>query len=304
MKKIVFIAGFLCTFAASTLWADWRDEQLIEAVRAQDLSELQTAIARGPNLNAKDPNEKTALMIACSNQWFPAVKMLVEAGANASYKNDFDQTALMFAARDCINEDITKYLVSKANANVNDTDKTGKTVLMYAVENKSDNNLLYLIQAGAELNAADKKGNTALMLAVQSDDGKGEANELAIKRLVKQTGMNWNATNIDGNNVFMLAVLNKNSKILKILLTENTDIDHNLKVNNDQPLIFWAIQKNASETIIGYLMDDADPEYLLTARDFNKRNLEWYIKRYKNDYAKRKLEQIKREWTPSNTNAN
>ena len=170
-------------------------------------------------------------------------------------------------------------------------------MLLYAVENKSDNSFLYLINDGANLNATDNKGNSAIMWAVM------QGTELTVKRLVKQTGVNWNATNVDGNNVFMLAVLNKNANILKILLTENTDMDHNLKVNNDQPLVFWAIQKNASDTVIGYLMDDADPDVLLTTRDFQKRNLEWYIKRYKNDYAKRKLEQIKREWA-SDTGAN
>ena len=303
MKKIAFVAGLLGILAASALWAESRDERLIAAIRTQNLSELQMALENGANINAKDPNEKTALMLACSNQWFPAVKMLVEAGANASYKNNYEQTALMFTARDCTNDQIAKYLVSNANANINDKDNTGKTVLMYAIENKSDAVLLYLIQAGAEPNAVDNMGNTALMLAVQSANGKGESNELAVKRLVKQTGINWNAANVDGNTVFMLAVTNKNANILKILLTENTSLDHNLKVNNDQPLLFYAIQKNASETIIGYLMDDADYEYLLTARDFNKRNLEWYIKKYKNDYAKRKLEQIKREWG-SDTSAN
>lgn len=296
MKKIAFVAGLLGILAASALWAESSDERLIAAIRTQNLSELQMALENGANINAKDPNEKTALMLACSNQWFPAVKMLVEAGANTSYKNDFGQTALMFAARDCTNEDITRYLIS-AGANIDNADKNGKTVLMYAVENKSDNTLLYLIDAGANFNATDNKDNSAIMWAVM------QGNELTVKRLVKQTGVNWNATNVDGYNVFMLAVLNKNANILKILLTENTDMDHNLKVNNDQPLVFWAIQKNASDTVIGYLMDDADPDVLLTTRDFNKRNLEWYIKKYKNDYAKRKLEQIKREWA-SDTGAN
>ena len=124
MKKIAFVAGLLGILAASALWADSRDERLIAAIRTQNLSELQTALENGANINAKDPNEKTALMLACSNQWFPAVKMLVEAGANTSYKNDFGQTALMFAARDCTNEDITRYLIS-ADANKYNADNNG-----------------------------------------------------------------------------------------------------------------------------------------------------------------------------------
>lgn len=290
MKKTIFIAGLLCTLAASVLWADWRNERLIEAVRSQDLPGLRTALANEASVNATDLNEKSALMLACSAQWFPAVKILVEAGANASYKNNYGQTALMFAARDCTNDQIAKYLVSTSNANIENTDDNGKTALMYAIENNSDAVLQYLIKAGANCNAVDNNQNTPIMLAVIN------GNEPAVRRLVKQTNINLNAKNADGNTVFMLAVTNKNANILKILLTENTTIDRNIKVNNDQPLLFYAIQTNASETIIDYLMNYATKEVLFSAKDFDRHNLEWYIKQYENDYAKDKLEQIKRKW--------
>lgn len=297
MKKIAFVAGLLGILAASVLYADSNDERLIAAIRTQNLSELRSALANGASVNATDLNEKSALMLACSEQWFPAVKMLVEAGANASYKNNYEQTALMFAARYCANDQIAKYLVLNASANKENTDNNGKTALMYAIENNSDAVLQYLIEAGANFNALDKKQNTPIMLAVK------KGNELAVRRLVKETGVNLNAKNADGDTVFMLAVKNTNANILKILLTENTTIDRNIKVNNDQPLLFYAIQTNASETIIGYLMDYADPTVLFTTTDFQKHNLEWYIKRYKNDYAKQKLQEIKREWA-SDTGAN
>ena len=297
MKKIAFVAGLLGILAASVLYADSNDERLIAAIRTQNLSELRSALANGASVNATDLNEKSALMLACSEQWFPAVKMLVEAGANASYKNNYEQTALMFAARYCANDQIAKYLVLNASANKENTDDNGKTALMYAIENNSDAVLQYLIEAGANFNALDKKQNTPIMLAVK------KGNELAVRRLVKETGVNLNAKNADGDTVFMLAVKNTNANILKILLTENTTIDRNIKVNNDQPLLFYAIQTNASETIIDYLMNYADPTVLFTTTDFQKHNLEWYIKRYKNDYAKQKLQEIKREWA-SDTGAN
>ena len=297
MKKIAFVAGLLGILAASVLWADSNDERLIAAIRTQNLSELRSALANGASVNATDLNEKSALMLACSAQWFPAVKMLVEAGANASYKNNYEQTALMFAARYCANDQIVKYLVLSADANMENTDNTGKTALMYAIENNSDAVLQYLINAGANFNALDNKQNTPIMLAVK------KGNELAVRRLVKETGINLDTQNADGDTVFMLAVKNTNTNILKILLTENTTIDRNIKVNKDQPLLFYAIQTNASETIIGYLMDYADPAVLFSATDLQKHNLEWYIKRYKSDYAKQKLQEIKREWA-SDTGAN
>lgn len=292
MKKTIFIAGLLCTLAASVLWADWRDDRLIDAVRSQDLPGVKIALEYGANVNATTLNEETALMLACSEsvQSLPIVRILVEAGANASYKNNYGITALMFAARDCTNDNIVKYLVSHAYANIENTDNNGKTALMYAVENKNDDVLQYLLKTGANFNAVDKNQNTPIMLAVIN------GNELAVKRLGTQTRIDWNAKNIDGDTVFMLAVKNKNVSILRILLTENTTIDRNIKVNNDQPLLFYAIQTNASETIIDYLMNYATKEVLLYAKDLQRHNLEWYITQYENDYAKDKLEQIKRKW--------
>lgn len=292
MKKTIFIAGLLCTLAASVLWADWRDDRLIDAVRSQDLPGVKIALEYGANVNATTLNEETALMLACSEsvQSLPIVRILVEAGANSSYKNNYGITALMFAARDCTNDNIVKYLVSRAYANIENTDNNGKTALMYAVENKNDDVLQYLLKAGANFNAVDGKQNTPIMLAVIN------GNELAVKRLGMQTGIDWNAKNADGDTVFMLAVKNKNASILRILLTGNTAIDRNIKVNDDQPLLFYAIQTNASETIIDYLMNVATKEVLLYAKDLQRHNLEWYITQYENDYAKDKLEQIKRKW--------
>lgn len=290
MKKTAILTSIILVLTSFyTVWAKTLEENLIDAVRKSDIDELKDAIENRANLNYVDLNEDFPLMIAVSNQWIPGIKLLVENGANLSQKNFNNQTALMIAARDCENDNILKYLVDRS-VNINAKDNTGKNAIMYACENKNDITLKYLVKMGANFNAIDIHGNNAVMWAIKS------GNKLALKYLINQGNINWSQTDDEGNTAFMLSILNKKDDMLKILLTSNTEFDIYKKVNNDKPLLFWAIETKASSTIIDYLMDQYDPEKLLTETDSLGRNLEYYIKKNKNDNAKRKLQDIKKEW--------
>lgn len=290
MKKTAILTSIILVLTSFyALWAKTLEENLIDAVRKNDIDELKDAIENRANLNYVDLNEDFPLMIAVSNQWIPGIKLLVENGANLSQKNFNNQTALMIAARDCENDNILKYLVDRS-VNINAKDNTGKNAIMYACENKNDITLKYLVKMGANFNAIDIHGNNAVMWAIKS------GNKLALKYLINQGNINWSQTDDEGNTAFMLSILNKKDDMLKILLTSNTEFDIYKKVNNDKPLLFWAIETKASSTIIDYLMDQYDPEKLLTEKDSLGRKLEYYIKKNKDDNAKRKLDEIKKEW--------
>lgn len=290
MKKTVILTSIILVLTSFyALWAKTLEENLIDAVRKSDIDELKDAIENRANLNYVDLNEDFPLMIAVSNQWLPGIKLLVENGANISQVNFNKQTALMIAARDCENDNILEYLV-KNGANINARDNTEKTAIMYACENKNDIALKYLVKMGANFNATDIHGNNAIMWAVKS------SNKLALKYFISQGNIDWGQTDDEGNTAFMLAILNPNATMLRTFLTSNTDFDIYQKVNGDKPLLFWAIEMKVSSTVIDYLMDQYDPEKLLTEKDFSGHNLEYYIKKNKDDNAKRKLDEIKKEW--------
>lgn len=290
MKKTAILTSIILVLTSFyTVWAKTLEENLIDAVRKTDICELKDAIDNRANLNYVDLNEEFPLMIAVSKQWIPGIKLLVENGANISQVNFNKQTALMIAARDCENDNILEYLV-KNGANINARDNTEKTAIMYACENKNDIALKYLVKMGADFNATDIHGNNAIMWAVKS------SNKLALKYFISQGNINWGQTDDEGNTAFMLSILNKKDDMLKIFLTSNTDFNIYQKVNDDKPLLFWAIEKKVSSSIIDYLMDQYDPEKLLTEKDFLGRKLEYYIKKAKDDNAKRKLDEIKKEW--------
>ena len=100
------------------------------------------------------------------------VEMLVEAEADIDAREEDDRTALMLAAERSRTE-IAKVLLH-FGANVNEQDKDGKTALMYAVKQQnswqgsSDPELIdVLLEAGADVNEKSEDGMTALMFATK-----------------------------------------------------------------------------------------------------------------------------------------
>ncbi|MGP1474291.1 MAG: ankyrin repeat domain-containing protein [Treponema sp.] len=286
MKKTIFIAGLLCTLAASVLWADWNGERLMEAVREQNMTNLKHYLAQTDSANYADDTGRSLLMEACSKQWMPGVEKLIEAKANPSFKNSNGQTALMIAVKETNNDNIAKYLIERGEANVNAEDHSGKTVLMYAAENNNYNNLVYLVK-NTKVNPGqqDNLGNTALMYAIKNGNIAGA------KYLADSTGVNWDQKNSDGKNAFMLAV-EKSTQMVRFLFEGNYGLDIDKKVNG-MPVLFWAIKTRQSKDVISLIMNNYTPEALLTTTDENGNDIEYYIDLVKDEYARRIFEEKK-----------
>lgn len=74
----------------------------MKAVQKQSIESLQAALDMGANPNyCREADDMTPLMLACQKGWYAGIKILLEAGSNASRKNSYGQTALMIAAASC-----------------------------------------------------------------------------------------------------------------------------------------------------------------------------------------------------------
>ena len=115
------------------------------------------------DINAKNPNGATALMIATSNRDLEVLKLLIASGAEINAKNNEGYTALMAAAYRDYYESVKFFL--SLGADVSAKDITGRTAL---IEVMNDLNYIsifdgiktikLLISSGAEVNlkALDK----------------------------------------------------------------------------------------------------------------------------------------------------
>jgi len=123
--------------------------------------------------NAADATGKaslnTALFNAIDNNDLRAVQTLLARGADVQARDEYQMTPLMAALNNCDSSHvpfkIIEALLAK-KADVNAKDPSGDSVLVYAVNNDSDVAVKLLLQHGANANSQDQYGNTVLSNAI------------------------------------------------------------------------------------------------------------------------------------------
>lgn len=177
---------------------------LLDAIDAHNITEVNSLINEGLDINLAAPNGETALMVAAKNGHTDILVQLLEAGADANVVAPYDTplmaaarmghvevvtkllevgadanlaprnsdyTPLMAAARGGYVEVVTKLLAAGANANL--TTDTGYTALLYVlIDGKKDIEVVTkLLEAGADVDYAPPQGYfsgyTARMLAAE-----------------------------------------------------------------------------------------------------------------------------------------
>lgn len=96
------------------------EDKLISAVKKGDLKEVETFIAAGADLEARDNKNMTALMIAAEKGYTDIVKILIKAGVNVTAKDNFNWTAF-FRAADKNHPEIVKILIAAGGAENSDS---------------------------------------------------------------------------------------------------------------------------------------------------------------------------------------
>jgi ankyrin repeat protein len=75
------------------------DRQLLQAANDRDIGSVQRLLKSGANIEARDQQGSTALIIAAESGNTAMVKFLLENGANAAASDNNHETALIQAAR-------------------------------------------------------------------------------------------------------------------------------------------------------------------------------------------------------------
>ena len=220
-------------------------------------AEIDKLIKNGADVNAKDKDGNTPLMLASFGSLnSDAVKALIKAGANVNAKNNEGLTPLMLAA--IYNPDALKILI-KAGADVNAKDNVGDTPLTYAILKISDMGkanpdmikkkldiIKVLIKAGADVNARNNKDYTPLMRAVK------EENLDALKILIEAKA-SVNAKDNEGFTPLLWATRrNTKTDVIKLLIKSGADV--NAKNNEGFTPLLWAVVERKSDVFKDILL--------------------------------------------------
>lgn len=191
------------------------DEELFNAVLADDLTRARYLIGRGADANARNAQHQTPLMTAVMNGYEPVTAVLLD---------------------------------HKADPNAGDND--GWTVLMHAVQRNDPKMVRLLAAHGVDLEAVNRKGVTALAMAAQYDKGPaavaliesgakvdsvvGKARytplmisafsgALPVAQALVQHGAQVNARNEGGLTPFMIAAASNRPEMAVLLLKAGAD---------------------------------------------------------------------------------
>lgn len=223
------------------------DLELHDAAWNGDYTAVLAAIQAGGNVNSMGPkyrnyNSTSPLFDLLNNRHNNCniTNLLISAGANLNYKNNYGYTALISASRlgfiDIVN------ILIKAGSAIDTGDANGQTALMTASVNGFTNVMTALITAGANVNKTDFVSRSALTLATIASQSA------AVKLLVDANANVNNRDNLGGLTPMMWASQYGYLSIVHELCMEGADINAQATDTKRTALMF-ASQNNQVATV-------------------------------------------------------
>jgi ankyrin repeat protein len=157
------------------------DQQLIAAAMRGEVTTVQTLLASGANVGARDEHGWTALMAATHANQVGAAALLVAAGSDVNAKDNLQDSPYLYAGAEGRLEILKITLV--AGADLKSTNRFGGTALIPACEKGHLENVKVLLQTKIDVNHVNRLGWTALMETAMKK-GRGPVHTEIARRLL------------------------------------------------------------------------------------------------------------------------
>ncbi len=232
--------AFPLSYVGSPIPAPELRRRMFEAAKSGDAAKVEQFLSGEADVNARDENNDTPLIIAARHGQSAIVKLLLgRKGLDLDATNHSRCTPLIEASEQGHSE-IVKLLL-EAGANVNFKSADGFTPLALASRDGHAETVKLLLDKGADIKARADNGKTALNLA----SGRGR---LDVVRLLLENGANINAVDLDGSTALSEAARHGHAEIVQLLLAKNAGLSAKSADFLDKQL-FLATLKGDSERI-------------------------------------------------------
>ncbi|MGL4367018.1 MAG: ankyrin repeat domain-containing protein [Brevinemataceae bacterium] len=171
---------------------------------------LKYLITKGANISVVNNAQETALLGAVRRNNKNIINTLLQEGASITHTNVQGINSLMMAAK-FGEPDILKSILQYSPP-LEERNQFGNTALLLAVKQHQATNIKILIEAGANPNAVDKYGMTSLLIAAKE-------NQIHLaKVLMKSSLLNTEIKDSQGKTALDYAEKYRNHELIKLIL--------------------------------------------------------------------------------------
>jgi len=258
-------ALFLALYATAQTPGDL----LLEAATRGDLKDVELALMKGADVNARDKMGRTGLLIAMQGSASeyrviganePIARLLLERGASINVQDNEGWSPLLKLLDQWADQpELVKFLIDRG-ANVNAQMKNGRTPLMVAARLGREDRIRILLDKSAQVNVSDAGGKTALMEAITC---RWDSDNRALALLL-QHSVNLDAVDTEGRSAVDYAARAGLLERAELLLAKGAMVK-----NRDQVLhlarnvaLMDAAESGAVDRVKSMLASGADPDYL------------------------------------------
>ncbi len=270
------------------------DVRLLDAVLKGDRNAVRALLKNHVDVNAAQPDESTALMLAAERNDVEIAELLIRARANVNAANEYGATALSVA---CASGNVavirllldahadpnapllsgetplmtavdkgdvntaSLLLEHEADVNVKET-KGGQTALMWAVANRSPELVKLLVDHGADVRAHSKGGFTSILFAAQQGDVESG-------RTLLQAGADVDESSIRDRMTALMVAAASGHNAFSILLLE-TGANPNLIDESGFTALHYAASDRNGADVVRALLDHGAHPNARTTRDTRK----------------------------------
>lgn len=184
---------------------------LFFAIKNPQTDSLRLLIDKGSFIDQKDNEGRTSLSIAAELGRFEHVKLLIESNADINAADSKGWTPLFWAVSRG-QQETAKYLLSNQAVNSGHQDVNGRTIWAIAAEIGDVEVLRALLDTNADVNSVDLKKRTALAWAVKNRQ------ETTVKFLLSIPGICVDSRDMtDQTPLIIAASLNENNILIQLL---------------------------------------------------------------------------------------
>jgi ankyrin repeat protein len=220
---------------------------LIDAASRGDIAVVQALLTKGADVDAKDNDGQTALLLASYKGNLQLVQLLLANGADVNTKANEGMTALMGASLAGSLQVVRELLARKAE--VNAKMDSGKTALSLAANEGHIEVVKVLLDNGVDVNAKWNDGETALISFSISG-------HLDLVQSLLAKGAEIDARSKGGMTAMMFAAGSGHLEVLQELLAKGAAVD--AKMNNGVTELMVASANGQLEVVRALLAKGAD----------------------------------------------